>query len=117
MVRRSNWVARQQTKWVLVGFLVLVTTIVSSVPADAAGQLPRLQLVFVLAEHLAFALIGIGLTFAVLRHRLYDAGLALWRAFAYSMGVVGVLVGYFVLITWPACRRRDRPRRSSVSQR
>ncbi|HWJ09797.1 MAG TPA: histidine kinase [Nocardioides sp.] len=96
--RRSDEVARQQATWVLVGMVLLAVLVLGSIPADAAGQLPRLQAGFVVLEYLAFAAIGLGFVFAILRYRLYDAGLTLWRTFAYSLGLVAVLLGYFLLV-------------------
>ncbi|GAA1522183.1 sensor histidine kinase [Nocardioides humi] len=99
-VRRSDWVARQQAKWVLVGFLALVSLMVVSAVLDVAGLLARFQLVVVAGAHVSFLLIGVGFTFAVLRYRLFDVGVVLWRTFLYGAGTVGVLAAYFALVAF-----------------
>ena len=97
-VRRADWVMRQQAKWVLAGFCWLVAVMLASVVLGAAGVLSEFQLVLVVAIYCAFFTVGIGFTCAVLRYRLYDVGLLLWRTVTYSAGTVALLAAYFVLV-------------------
>lgn len=97
-LRRSDWVMRQQTKWVLIGFGWLAGVMLASLVLGASGVLSEVQLVLVIAVYCAFFTIGIGFTFAVLRYRLYDVGLLLWRTVTYAAGSAAVLVAYFVFV-------------------
>lgn len=96
--RHSDWAARQQAKWVLVGFCVLASVIGVSGILSARGLMSQLQLPMVIAVYAAFLLIGLGFTFAVLRYRLFDVGAVLWRTFVYGSGLVAALSAYFLLV-------------------
>ncbi|MGW8227009.1 MAG: histidine kinase, partial [Anaerolineales bacterium] len=96
----SNPVERQQTKWVVYGFsLELLLAILLSaltlgllrMPADI--PLPWLTPFVHLGWSLAFALLPISLTIAVMRYRLYDIDLLINRTLVY-----GVLTGCVIVV-------------------
>ncbi|WP_088319172.1 ATP-binding protein [Kineosporia sp. R_H_3] len=95
---RSDWVARQQARWVLVGFCVLAGLFVVAQVLWAVDLLATFQLPLVFGLYAAFLVLGVGFTFAVLRHRLYDVGLLLWRVVVYGGAAMAVLLCYGAIV-------------------
>lgn len=96
--RVSDWTARQQTKWVLLGFVLLALNVVIAGVLQAAGVLDRWQLATVLVAYAAFVMFGVGFAFALLRYRLYDVSLVLRRTALYAGSLVLLLVAYLGLV-------------------
>jgi signal transduction histidine kinase len=101
----SNPVERQQTKWVVYGFslelliaiLLSATTLrLMRLPADI--PLPYLTPFAHLGWSLAFALLPISLTIAVMRYRLYDIDLLINRTLVYGVLTGSVIVVYILTV-------------------
>jgi signal transduction histidine kinase len=97
-MRVSDWTARQQTKWVLLGFLLLAGNVAAADVLDVAGILAKWQLAAVLVAYLAFMLFVFGVAFAVLRYRLYEVSVVLRRTAIYVAAVIVLLVTYLGLV-------------------
>lgn len=96
----SNPVERQQTKWVVYGFLLefLIAIILSAwtvklIPMPADIPLAWLRPIADLGWALAFVLLPISLTIAVMRYRLYDIDILINRTLVY-----GVLTGSVIAL-------------------
>jgi two-component system NarL family sensor kinase len=97
-LRASDWTARQQAKWFVVGFFLLALNVLVAVVLSAAGQLARWQLGVVLTAYLGFLVLVLGLAFALLRYRLYDVNVVLRRTALYAVGLVLLLTAYLALV-------------------
>lgn len=100
----STRLQRQQTKWVLYGFLVLVGLfIVGNGPWIVALSLPdgtRMPWWLPAAETMwviSTALVPITLAIAMLRYRLYDVDVLINRTLVYG-GLTAAVVGLYVLV-------------------
>lgn len=94
----SDWVARQQAKWVLVGFTLLAGNVLFSGVLDTLGVISDWQLVLVLVAYLALGAMAAGIGFAILRYRLYDVTVILRRAAVYAAALLVLTFGYVGLV-------------------
>ncbi|MEU6696953.1 histidine kinase [Pseudonocardia sp. NPDC046786] len=94
----SDTAARQQAKVLLLVVLLLVFNAALVAVAGVTGALPSVQPVAVLLDYLAFAALGAGLGWALLRHRLYDVDVVLRRTVLYGGALVGLAVVYVGLV-------------------
>jgi hypothetical protein len=86
---RSHGVERQQLKWILLGFVLMVPTIAISNVAN--GLLSDILFT------VALAMLPASLAIAIGRYRLYDIDRIISRTFAYAL-VTGLLAGLFALL-------------------
>jgi len=96
--RVSDWAARQQTKWVLAAFVVIVANALLVALVEPLGLITSYQPVAVLLVYLADLALGAGLALALLRYRLGDADVVLRRTALYTGAVVGLAGGYIGLV-------------------
>lgn len=103
--RFSSQAQRQQTKWVLVGFALSLTCILSNIlllprfmpaPPDpaAAAYLILAGVVFMLA----LLLMPISVALAVLRYRLFDVDLLISRTLVYAGLSAGIVSLYVIIV-------------------
>jgi len=98
--RRSSGIDRQQLKWLAYATVLLVVSIVLSavvyaaVPQDNLGAQASILLT-------SLALLGIPLaaSVAILRYRLYDIDLIIYRTVLYGLLTASVIVLYVALVT------------------
>jgi signal transduction histidine kinase len=101
--RVSTPVARQQTKWVLLGLLGTVVVVAAgqlawlAVPARIARTAAAQTLDGAITWQLALTLIAVGIAVAMLRYRLWDVDLVINRALLYA-GLTASVVGIYVLV-------------------
>lgn len=96
--RVSDWAARQQAKWVLAAFVLMVANALFAALAIAAGVIAAYQLVAVASTYLAFAALGAGLALGLLRYRLYDADVVLRRTVLYAGAIIVLAAAYVGLV-------------------
>ncbi|WP_432947130.1 ATP-binding protein [Kribbella sp. CA-253562] len=97
-VRVSDWTARQQAKWFVLGFVLLAANVVVATVLDVAGLVQHWQLGVVATAYVAFVAMILGLAFALLRYRLYDVSVVLRRTFLYAGAVIGLVIAYAGLV-------------------
>jgi signal transduction histidine kinase len=97
---------KQQTKWVVYGFGLMLTLLaISSVPWTWLNSLPQgtpfpvWGAIASLIYFLAFAFIPVSLTIAVMRFRLYDINLLINRTIVYGALTAGVVGLYILLVS------------------
>jgi hypothetical protein len=100
--RRSNVVERQQTKWVVAGFLAMFTTALAYSLFSALfppWQPSGARLAALAANGVLYILGYVGMAvciaFAILRHRLWDIDLILRRTLIYSVLSALLALTYF----------------------
>ncbi|OSY35452.1 MULTISPECIES: sensor histidine kinase [Pseudonocardia] len=94
----SDTSARQQAKVLLLVAVLLVINSALVTVAGVSGVLPVVQPFAVLLDYLAFAALGAGLGWALLRHRLYDVDPVLRRTALYGGALVGLAIIYVGLV-------------------
>jgi hypothetical protein len=104
-VYRYRWVSgpvqRQQTKWVLFGFVVyLVGFVVAAVVATVYGGVPKEAIPWSVetAITVVFGITGLAVPitigFAVLEHRLFDVDVVIRRTVVYAVLIVTLILAY-----------------------
>lgn len=91
----STPLQRQQTKWVIIGFIVAILSILfvaTLVGAQPVGSIN--QMILATMGDGGFVTIPITLGFAIFRYRLWDVDLIINRSLAYVV-VAGVAIGLF----------------------
>ncbi|MGQ0602979.1 MAG: hypothetical protein ACT4QE_14950 [Anaerolineales bacterium] len=101
-VRVATQSQRQQLKWLGLGLLgiaasVLISATVTSVPASGDDTPIEIRLLATTLITLGFSFFPIALTFAILRHRLWDIDLVLNRALVYG-GLTATIVALYALV-------------------
>lgn len=95
--RVSNVTQRQQTKWVLYGFgLFLANLTIGSIAFSFADAAPY-QLLFLALCYGVFLALGIAVTVAILRYRLFTIDIIISRTLVYA-GLTAAVVGLYALI-------------------
>jgi signal transduction histidine kinase len=87
--RRGSEQERQQLKWLVVGIVVLLATLVSQFLIPALQNTPGIAL--------AAAILPIAIGIGVLRYRLYDIDLIINKALVYG-GIAAVITVVYVLV-------------------
>jgi hypothetical protein len=87
---RGDEVTRRQLLWVVLAVLIMVAVSMPWAFSVHSGG----EILFLLA----FPLIPIAVTIAVLRHRLFDVGLVVSRVLLYELLTVGVVLAYLGLV-------------------
>jgi len=87
--RRGGEQERQQLKWLLVGIVVLLATVFSTLAVPGLQNTPAIAL--------AAALLPVAIGIGVLRYRLYDIDLIINKALVYG-GIAAVITGVYVLV-------------------
>jgi signal transduction histidine kinase len=87
--RRGGEQERQQLKWLVVGIVVLLATLVSQFAIPALQNTPEIAL--------AAAFLPIAIGIGVLRYRLYDIDLIINKALVYG-GLAAVITVLYVLV-------------------
>ena len=87
--RRGGEQERQQLKWLLVGIVVLLATLVSQFAIPALQNTPEIAL--------AAAFLPIAIGIGVLRYRLYDIDLIINKALVYG-GLAAVITVVYILV-------------------
>lgn len=103
-IRVSNAVQRQQTKWLIFGlvsallFIVLYSLIgsVFQISSQASGFL---ELGASVISSLAFLIVPLAITMAILRTRLWDIDALISRTLTYLL-LTAILVGVYVLLVF-----------------
>lgn len=95
--RVSNAVQRQQTKWLLFGLGLLVANVALASAAYVFDQAARFQFPFLAVCYGSFLAIGVAVSFAILRYRLFDIDAILNRAMVYG-GLTAGVVGLYALV-------------------
>jgi hypothetical protein len=103
--RRSTPQQRQQTKWVLIGLAVWLTTVVNALGLAAlTANSPAAALVVLLTDHINLAAITIlpmTLVFSIQRYRLWDIDRLIRRSLAYAVltaALAGLYLGSVVVL-------------------
>lgn len=100
--RHADVEVRQQLKWVLYAFGVLLVLVTADLANQAmeAGLGLELGLTWPLAALFAMATVGlvVALGFAVLKRRLYDVDLVINRTIVYAVLTVVIVVTYVVVV-------------------
>ncbi len=96
--RRSDWVARAQTKALLVFVVLTVSLIVLGGIASVAGVLTAVAPALVLLDYASFAVLALGLLVAMFRHRLYGVDVALRRTTVYAAVLLALGLLYVLLV-------------------
>ncbi|WP_203337691.1 sensor histidine kinase [Nocardioides limicola] len=94
-LRVSDWTARQQSKWPLLGIVVLVANQCLAIAAGLGGWLGAVQMVLVVVDYGAIGLIVLGVGLALMKHRLYDVDVVVRRATVYAVALV-LVAGVYV---------------------
>ncbi|MEI8407852.1 MULTISPECIES: sensor histidine kinase [unclassified Kribbella] len=97
-VRVSDWTARQQAKWFVLGFVLLAGNVVVANVLSIVDLVEHWQLGLVATAYLAFVAMILGICFALLRYRLYDVSLVLRRTVLYAGAVILLLAAYVGLV-------------------
>lgn len=94
----SAGLARQQVRWVMMGFMCSLVALLALVAFQAMKHRMDTHPAFIwmrvgelVSWSLMIALIALGMTIALLRYRLYDADAAISRSAAYGALTVGLL--------------------------
>jgi hypothetical protein len=97
--RASTPVERQQTKWVALGFvLVLVASLLSVSLGDDTKNNGVLYLLVSFASNLIVLLLPLSIGFAMLRSRLWDIDVIISRALVYGALTLSLALLYFGLV-------------------
>lgn len=96
--RLADWTARQQMKWMLVAVVLLTANVCVAVVADVQGWIGEAQPVLVGVAYLALAMIPASIGLALFRYKLYGVDVVLRRTVRYSAAIVGLLVGYSLVV-------------------
>ena len=105
--RRSDSIARQQTKWVVAsGAVVLVVTVLDVVllplvpsPVPAELRSTPYDPISVTVMSVAYALLPVSICLAILRYRLWDIDSVINRALVYAILSAGLLGLYALVVT------------------
>jgi signal transduction histidine kinase len=97
-VRVSDWTARQQAKWFVLGFVLLAGNVLVANVLSIVDRVEHWQLGLVATAYFAFVAMILGIAFALLRYRLYDVSLVLRRTVLYAGAVVLLLAAYVGLV-------------------
>lgn len=100
----SNRIQRQQSKWVMVGFVTTNLCFFTIVSTSVLGITPRLEAIAPRAVQFTNAVFGltailipITIGFAILRYRLWDIDLFINRALVYG-GLTALVIGIYILV-------------------
>ncbi len=96
--RASDWVARQQAKWVIGALLLIALNAIGAAVAIALDVIAAYQLVAVVTTYVAFGTLGVALALGLLRYRLYEVDLVLRRTAVYTLALVVLAVSYLGLV-------------------
>jgi hypothetical protein len=102
-IYRYRWVSgpvqRQQTKWLIFGFIgTIVLKILSSAPVDPNTLNPPLLLFGVLSSYLPWLPLPLAVGIALLRYRLWDIDTLLNRTLVYGLLTLLLALGYLGLV-------------------
>lgn len=96
--RVSDLIQRQQTKWALFGIGVMVGNIAMVSILLVVADLSRYQLLFIALCYGAFLVMGLAITFGILRYRLFDIDVILSRTLVYGGLTVGIIAIYALVV-------------------
>lgn len=96
--RVSDVAQRQQTKWALLGIGVLVGNVAVVSVGLIFADLSRFQLFFIVLCYGAFLVMGVAITFGILRYRLFDIDVILSRTLVYGGLTAGIIALYATVV-------------------
>jgi signal transduction histidine kinase len=96
--RVSDLMQRQQSKWALFGIGVLIGNIAVVSILLVFADLSRYQLLFVTLCYGAFLVMGLAITFGILRYRLFDIDVILSRTLVYGGLTAGIIAIYAIVV-------------------
>lgn len=95
----SDWIARQQAKWLVAMFLISVVIEVAAGAAFSTGRAGDIQLPALIASDLTLMLLGLGFGLGLFRLRLYDVQIVLRRTVIYTAALTGLVLSYLLLVS------------------
>jgi signal transduction histidine kinase len=109
--RVSDVVQRQQAKWFLFAIGLFVSNVAAASVAFVLGVAAPFQFVFLVLCYGVFVTMGLAVTFAILRYRLFDIDVILNRALVYGALTVAVVAIYALVVSGLGAivRSREEP--------